>query len=169
MISYEFHDNSWVCAEFSWIFKKKFDAFERHIFGKLPKVPALWCGFVHKYILRCKVEVTLSPYSDLVAVADALCAILFSLQCSVTPKMKIWAGRLLKAYLESFLKRDRVYVFDGADHSDKLSCFKPVAEGEWFLPCNRTPSSFSGVSSPQGSQDVEDSPSRPPSQKEIRR
>ena len=120
-------------------------------------------------VLGCKVEVTLSPYSDLVAVADALCAILFSLQCSVTPKMKIWAGRLLKAYLESFLKRDRVYVFDGADHSDKLSCFKPVAEGEWFLPCNRTPSSFSGVSSPQRSQDVEDSPSRPPSQKEIRR
>ena len=72
----------------------------------------------------------------LVRVADALCAILFSLQSSVQPKLKIWAARLLKSYLECFLRRNRACVFDGVDHSDKNNCFKPVSKGILYRPVN---------------------------------
>ena len=66
----------------------------------------------------------------LVKVADALCAILFSLQSSVPPRLKIWASSLLKSYLECFLRRNRACVFDGVDHSDRHNCFKPVSKGD---------------------------------------
>ena len=44
-------------------------------------------------------------------------------------RLKIWAAGLLKSYLETFLRRSRVSVFDGVDHSDKHNCFKPISTG----------------------------------------